>query len=68
MNLDYSLLAHQLKPAHSYTEEHITDNELYKLFVHKENDNIIRVQIQLCQKSSKLYSLWIEYSDGPIPI
>lgn len=41
---------------------HLSDDGQYDVYVHKHEDNIIRVKIQSRHVSSKVYNLWIEYN------
>ncbi|XP_051159163.1 uncharacterized protein LOC127280299 [Leptopilina boulardi] len=59
---------YQIKQARSYTDEHLSDDGLYSLFIHRQERSIIRVQIQSRHTSSKLYNLWIQYNVGINPI
>lgn len=52
---------YQLKQARSYTEEHLDEDGLYKIFTHKEASDIVRVKIQSRHTASKEYNLWIRY-------
>ena len=63
-----TLGVYQLKQAESYTNEHLSDKGMYTLFSHKEDENILRVQIRSRHTSSKVYNLWIETNAGPNPI
>lgn len=54
---------YQIKQAKSYTEEHFSDSGLYYLLVHKERNDIIRVQLQSRHRSSKIYNAWIQYNN-----
>jgi hypothetical protein len=60
--------SYQLKQAQSYAEEHTAGDGMYELFVHRQERNILRLQIQSRHTSSKVYNLWIEYSQGINPI
>lgn len=60
--------SYQLKQAQSYAEEHTARDGMYQLFVHRQERNILRLQIQSRHTSSKVYNLWIEYSQGINPI
>lgn len=60
--------SYQLKQAKSYTGEHVHDDGLYELSVHKQCRNVIRVQIQSRHTLSKIYNLWIEYVEEVNPI
>lgn len=60
--------SYQIKQAQSYTEEHIADDGIYQLFIHRQERNIVRLQLQSRHTSSKVYNLWIEYSEGINPI
>ena len=63
-----TLGVYQLKQAKSDTNEHLSDKGMYTLFSHKEDENILRVQIPSRHTSSKVYNLWIETNAGPNPI
>lgn len=43
---DLTLGVYQLKQAHSYTNEHMGDTGLYKLYYVKEQPNILRLMLQ----------------------
>lgn len=47
-----TLGVYQIKQRKSYTEEHLNDLGLYELYVHKEHNNIICVQLQSRHTSS----------------
>ncbi|KYN16531.1 hypothetical protein ALC57_11215, partial [Trachymyrmex cornetzi] len=49
--------SYQIKQAQSYTEEHIADDGIYQLFIHRQERNIIRLQLQSRHTSSKVYNL-----------
>ncbi|XP_018401795.1 PREDICTED: uncharacterized protein LOC108778963 [Cyphomyrmex costatus] len=63
-----TLGVYQIKQAKSYTFEHLHDDGMYSLFIHKQERSIIRLQIQSRHTSSKLYNLWIQYNIGINPI
>jgi len=60
--------SNQLKQAQSYAEEYTAGDGMYQLFVHRQERNILRLQIQSRHTLSKVYNLWIEYSQGINPI
>ena len=53
---------YQLKQAKSYTREHFDHEGQYKIELHKEAENIIRIRIQSRHVGSKRYFLWVEYN------
>ena len=55
---------YQLKQAKSYTREHMTATGEYRIEVHKDADDLIRVRIQSRHVSAKKYFLWVRYSDS----
>lgn len=60
---DITLGIYQLKQAKSYTQEHKkSEHGLYIIQLHKDTSNIIRVKIQSRHKTSKNYTIWIEYN------
>lgn len=57
---------YQLKQAHSYTAEHIKDDQgLYEVMLGKEENDLICVHIKSRHVSSKQYYLWIKYDSIP---
>lgn len=63
-----TLGSYQIKQAKSYTQEHLASDGMYKLFIHKESTDILRVRIQSRHITSKQYNLWIQYTIGINPI
>lgn len=58
---------YQIKQAKPYTTEHKKDDQgFYRLQVHKNASNIMRVKLQSRHTTSKVYNLWIEYNAGGI--
>jgi len=55
---------YQLKLAHSYTQEHLSEDGDYIIMVNGYVSNLVRVQIQSRHTSSKKYMLWIEYDEA----
>ena len=51
---------YQLKRSSSYMQEYLEANS--EIFVHQEDDHLIRVRLQSRHTSSRTYLLWIEYS------
>ena len=51
---------YQLKLSSSYIQEYLEGNS--EIFVHQEDDHLIRVRLQSRHTSSRTYLLWIEYS------
>jgi hypothetical protein len=51
---------YQLKLNSSYMQEYLEGNS--EIFVHQEDDHLIRVRLQSRHTSSRTYLLWIEYS------
>ena len=51
---------YQLKLSFSYMQEYLEGNS--EIFVHQEDDHLIRVRLQSRHTSSRTYLLWIEYS------
>ena len=51
-----------------YRRKLLSDDGMYSFLVHKQEGNILRVQIQSRHTSSKVYNLWIETNVGPNPI
>ncbi|XP_061179571.1 uncharacterized protein LOC133188208 [Saccostrea echinata] len=52
---------YQLKQAKAYTIEHISPEGKYELFVHKQDDGLLKAKLQSRHSSSKTYILWISY-------
>ncbi|CAH2092630.1 unnamed protein product [Euphydryas editha] len=63
---DLTMGIYQLKQAKSYTKEHIDNQGLYKIFLHKESSDILRIKIQSRHTASKIYSLWIQYNSTTV--
>lgn len=59
---------YQIKQAKLYTDEHLSDDGLYSVFIHRQERSIIRVQIQSRHTSSKVYNLWIQFNVGINPV
>lgn len=68
---------YQLKQAASYTREHLAgslavdddEDNHYIMYVHKEEDGVLRVKMQSRHTSSHQYQLWIRYTkEGFDPI
>jgi len=58
-----TLSVYQIKQAKCYTREHRdTESGLHMLSVHKEEWDILRVQLQSPHNSSKIYQLWLGYT------
>ena len=55
---------YQLQQAKSYKREHLTATGEYRIDVHKDADDLIRVRIQSRHVSDKKYFLWVRNSDS----
>lgn len=51
---------YQLKQSKSYTQEHLNEEGLYSLYIHREDDSVLRVQLRSRHTSSKNYNIWIK--------
>lgn len=62
-----TLGVYQIKQAKSYSRQHQdTHSGLYILSVHREEKDILRVQLQSRHTASKLYHLWLSYSNTQV--
>ncbi|XP_060085338.1 synaptogenesis protein syg-2-like [Ylistrum balloti] len=59
---------YQLKQAKSYIKEHLAEDGQYELMLCREKPDLIKVQVRSQHVASKVYNLWIEYSNGLTPI
>ena len=57
-----TLGTYQLKQARCYTLEHLSENCDYKIEIHPEAEDLLRVRIQSRHSGSKRYFLWIQLS------
>ena len=57
-------LIYQLKQAQLYAHEHLQEDGLYKIEVHGQAQDLLRIWIQSRRISSKRCFLWIEYTDN----
>ena len=62
---DITMGVYQLKLAPRYTESHLSDDN-YVLQTCQDRPNLLRVKLSSRHSSSKVYSLWIEFSDDDI--
>lgn len=53
--------SYQIKMCPTYVQEHAVNGN-FELFVHAEDENLIRIKIQSRHVSSKQYLIWIEYN------
>lgn len=51
---------YQIKESQSYTQEHLDEQGMYSLYIHREDNSVIRIQIRSRHKSSKTYNIWIK--------
>ncbi|XP_060070543.1 uncharacterized protein LOC132550491 [Ylistrum balloti] len=68
VKLDEASLPDFPKQAKSYTKEHLAEDGQYELMLCREKPDLIKVQIRSRHVASKVYNLWIEYSNGLTPI
>lgn len=63
---DLTLGVYQLKQASMYTEEHLSTEGEYALFVCKDRLDLLRVKLSSRHSSSKTYNVWVEYTDDNV--
>ncbi|GBP93237.1 hypothetical protein EVAR_68244_1 [Eumeta japonica] len=51
---------YQLKQSQSYTQEHLNEEGMYSIYIHREDDSVLRVQLRSRHTSSKNYNIWIK--------
>ncbi|GBP11790.1 Potassium voltage-gated channel subfamily KQT member 1 [Eumeta japonica] len=51
---------YQLKQSQSYTQEHLNEERMYSIYIHREDDSVLRVQLRSRHTSSKNYNIWIK--------
>lgn len=51
---------HQLKQSQPYTQKHLNEEGIYSLYIHCEDDSLLRVQLQSWHTSAKNYNIWIK--------
>ncbi|CAC5398621.1 unnamed protein product [Mytilus coruscus] len=56
---------YELKQAPRYTESHLSDDN-YMLQTCRDRPNLLRVKLTSRHSSSRVYSLWIEFSEGEV--
>ncbi|CAC5379539.1 unnamed protein product [Mytilus coruscus] len=62
---DITMGVYQLKQAPRYTESHLSDNN-YMLQTCRDRPNLLRVKLTSRHSSSRVYSLWIEFSGDEV--
>lgn len=56
-----TLGSYQLKMAEKYISQHMRNESEFVIYVHRENEEIIRSQIQSRFSNSKIHNAWIKY-------
>lgn len=60
---ELTLGVYQIKQARSYTREHKDSHSgMYELSLHRQESNILRIQLQSRHTSAKRYNLWLSFS------
>lgn len=59
-----TLGTYQIRIAEKYIDHHIRENNQFGIFLHRENNGIIRAKIQSRFSRSKMHNAWIKYDDG----
>ncbi|XP_076072514.1 uncharacterized protein LOC143044399 [Mytilus galloprovincialis] len=62
---DITMGVYQLKQAPRYTESHLSDDN-YMLQTCRDRPNLLRVKLTSRHSSSRVYSLWIEFSGDEV--
>ena len=57
---------YQLKPAKSYTQEHLNDASEFVIMINSDISDILRVQIQSRHTSARKYMMFIEFNEVEI--
>eukprot|EP00732_Lithocolla_globosa_P005480 Lithocolla_globosa_v1_NODE_5693_length_1200_cov_12.183406.p1 type:complete len:195 gc:universal NODE_5693_length_1200_cov_12.183406:739-155(-) len=52
---------YQLEQAKKYSDQHLTKDGTYKIQLHKQAKDLLRVRVHSRHKTSKTYYTWIEY-------
>lgn len=62
-----TLGSYQITIAEKYVEQHIKEHSQFGIFIHRENEEIIRAKIQSRFSNSKIHNTWVKFdkeSDG----
>ena len=61
---ELTLGMYQTRNAESYTINHLHKDNLYELFIHKEQSNLLRVNLRSKFRRSLKHRLWIEFEEN----
>lgn len=56
-----TLGSYQLKMAEKYTQQHMKKNSNFAIFVHRDNHELVRSQIQSRFSKSKVHNSWVKF-------
>ena len=61
---ELTLGIYQTRNAESYTINHLHKDNLYEMFIHKEENNLLRVNLHSKFRRSLKHRLWIEFEEN----
>lgn len=61
-----TLGSYQMEIAKKYIEQHMSEDSHFGIFIHRDNDEIIRARIQSRFSRSKAHSTWVKFNQSKI--